>query len=238
MRRFSIAVVSGLLFLAGAAQGAENWESFGFTIAAKDLPQLVAATDKFMASEVGKAMPGTLSLMVAEIDGADPATHSYITSTESMAAREKWNASLEGNADWQALLDAFASVATAGANARMIFLKSWAGGGDTDGVWHLFGLTVSDGGAYLKAMDTLMASETGKKFPGSLYLSSVAAAGMSTVTHVVSVGYQSEAEAEAWNDVMVQSPAWAAFQSATDSISENAGAWVLRTVKTWGTPPQ
>lgn len=236
MTRKIVLLIAGLL-LAGAAHGAENWESFSFTTTAKNLPQIVAATDKFMASEAGKAMPGTLSLMVAEIDGADPATHSYISSLESMAAREKWNGSLEGNADWQALVDTFDGLAEARANSRMTYVESW-GDGASDVVWHLFGIEVSDATKYLGAMEALMSSETGKKFPGSLYLSSVAAAGMSSVTHVVSVGYESEAEAEAWNAVMLASPAWAAFQRATDPISENAGGWVLRTVKTWGTPPE
>jgi hypothetical protein len=237
MGRFTVAVFSGILLLAGTAQGGENWESFGFTIADKNLPQLVAATDKFMASEAGQAMPGTLSLMVSVIDGADPTTHSYISSAESLAAREKWNASLEGNADWQALLDTYASVAESRATSRMTFLKNWGEGND-DVVWHLFGLKVKDGAAYVAAMDTLMASSVGQKFPGSLYLSSVDAAGMSDVTHVLSVGYASEAEGEAWTEVMFPTPEWAAFQRATDPISENAGGWVLRTVKTWGTPPQ
>lgn len=237
MRRFMVAAIVGLLFLAGTAQAGENWESFGFTVADKNLPQLIAATDKFMASDAGKAMPGTLSLMASVIDGADPTTHSYITSAESLAAREKWNASLEGNADWQALLDTFASVAESRASSRMTFVKNWGAGND-DVVWHLFGLKVKDGAAYVAAMDTLMASDVGQKFPGSLYLSSVDAAGMSDVTHVVSVGYASEAEGEAWGEVMFPSAEWAAFQSATGSISENAGGWVLRTVKTWGTPPQ
>ena len=135
-----------------------------------------------------------------------------------------------------ALLDTFASVAEAGSTSRMTFLKNW-GEGDGDVVWHLFGLKVKDAAAYLAALDTMMASGTGKKFPGSLYLSSVAAAGMTDVTHILSVGYASEAEGEAWVEGMVQSNEWAAFQRATDPISDNAGAWVLRTVKTWGTPP-
>ena len=81
-----------------------------------------------------------------------------------------------------------------------------------------------------------MTSETGKKFPGSMYLSSVAAAGMGAASHVVSVGFASEAEAETWNEMLFPSADWAAFQKATDEGSEYLGAFVLRTVKTWGTP--
>jgi hypothetical protein len=237
MTRFATVILSGCLLLAGSARAAENWQALGFTTTPKNLPQLIAATDAFMASDAGKALPGTLSLLAAEIDGGDPATHSFISSMESFAAREKWVASLEGNADWIALRDAYFDLVQPGGTSRMVFVKSW-GEGANDVVWHLFGLEVSDAAKYLGAMDALMASETGKKFPGSLYLSSVAAAGMSSVTHVVSVGYESEAEAEAWNDVMLQSADWATFQAATDPVSKNAGAWVLRTLKTWGTPPE
>jgi hypothetical protein len=182
-------------------------------------------------------MPGTLSIMASVIDGADPATHSFITSMESLAAREQWTASLEDNADWIELRDTVTSLAELGANSRMVFVENWGESGDQDVVWHLFGLVVNDNAAHLKALDQLMASETGKKFPGSLYLSSVAAAGMSSVTHVVSVGYASEAEAEAWSATMLPSADWAAFQRATQAVSERAGSWVLRTLKTWGAPP-
>jgi hypothetical protein len=235
LRAFTFFLTS--LFVATSVHGAENWQALSFTTTAQNLPKVVAATEKFMATDTGKAMPGSLSIMASVIDGADPATHSFITSMESLAAREEWFTSLEGNADWNALRDTVASLAELGATSRMIFVKQWAEGGDTDVAWHLFGLVVKDEAAYLKALDTLMASETGKKFPGSLYLSSVAAAGMSTVTHIVSVGYTSEAEAEAWNETMASTDDWAAFQRATEGVSENAGAWVLRTVKTWGAAP-
>lgn len=237
MTRRTVAFFLATLFVATSAHAAENWQSLSFTTTPQNLPKVIAATEKFMASEAGKSMPGTLSVMASVIDGADPSTNSFITSMESFAAREKWVASLQGNADWIALRDAVGDLAELGATSRMIFVKNWGEAGDADVVWHLFGLTVSDDAAYLKALDTLLASETGKKFPGSLYLSSVAAAGMSSVSHVVSVGYASEAEAEAWNEVMLQSSDWAAFQRVTDRVSETAGSWVLRTLKTWGAPP-
>jgi hypothetical protein len=235
MRALAFLVTS--LLVAGSAVAAENWQALSFSTTAQNLPKVIAATEKFMGTDVGKAMPGTLSIMASTVDGADPATHSFITSMESLAARERWIASLEGNADWIALRDTVAGLAELRATSRMIFVKDWGQSGDSQVVWHLFGLVVNDDAAYLKAMDQLMASETGKKFPGSLYLSSVAAAGMSPVTHVVSVGYASEAEAEVWTATMLPSDDWAAFQRATRGISDRAGSWVLRTLKTWGEAP-
>jgi hypothetical protein len=225
------------LFVAASAGAAENWQALGFTTTAKNVPKLMAATEKFMASEAGKSLPGSLSIMANVIDGASPATHTFITSMESLAAREQWTASLEGNADWIALRDTVTELGERGASSRMIFLKSWGGTGDGDPVWHLFGLVVEDDAAYVKALDQLMASEIGKQFPGSLYLSSVAAAGMSPVTHIVSVGHASEAESEAWNAKLLSSADWAAFQLATRGISDVAGSWVLRTLKTWNAAP-
>jgi len=232
-----IVLLASALLLTTAAHGAENWQALSFTTTPQNLPKVIAATDKFMASEAGKSMPGTLSIMASTVDGADPATNSFITSMPSLAAREQWIASLQDNADWIALRDTVAGLAELGATSRMIFVQNWGESTDTDRVWHLFGLAVSDAAAYQKALETLMASETGKNFPGSLYLSSVAASGMSSVTHVVSVGYASEAEGEKWNEVMGPSADWAAFQKTIDPISELQGTWVLNTLQTWGAPP-
>ena len=225
-----------LAFLAGSAGAAANWQSNGFVVEPQNVPKLVAAIDEFMATDLGKEMPGTMTLMASVIDGGDPATHSIITSMESMAAREAWATKLEGDAGWTKLVDTFVTHSQLGSNARMIFQKSWGEGGDGDVVWHLYALTLTDAEAYAAELDKLMASETGAKFPGSLWLSSVAAAGMGGVTHVLSVGYQSEAEAEAWNATMLPSADWAAFSDATDTMSTLDGSFVLRALKTWGTP--
>jgi hypothetical protein len=237
MFRRIAALVSTSLFIAGAAGAAGHWQTVSFTITPQNLPKVIAATDKFMASDTGKAMPGTLSLMASVIDGADPATHSFISSMDSIADREKWTSSLEGSADWAAFLDTVSRHTDLGATSRMVFEKNWGDAGDADAVWEIHALTVSNPAAYEQALDGLMASETGKDFEGSLWLSTVAAAGLSHITHVVSVGSASETAAAAWNEKMASSDAWATFIEATDGISEFHGTFLLRTLKTWGTPP-
>ena len=237
MKRPIIVLAAGLLFLCASAHAAANWQTTGFRIDPQNVPKILAATDKFMSSPIGQQLPGSLSLMVIQIDGADPSTHSFITSVESMAAREVWTQKLPGNSDWTEFLNVVSSLSDLGATSRMIFMKSWGESGESDVVWQLHASRIDNPPGYLAALDALMGSETGKKFPGSLHLSSVAAAGLSPVSHVISVGFESAAEAEAWNEMMFQSADWAAFQKATDSTSEFLGTFVLRTLKTWGTGP-
>ena len=62
----------------------------------------------------------------------------------------------------------------------------------------------------------------------------VAAAGMSPVTHIISVGFESEAEAEKWNDSMIQTKDWASYQKESEEASSFGGAFLIRTIKTWG----
>lgn len=229
-------LISLALLLTGPAHAAANWQAFSFAAEPQNVPKLIAAIEKFMATEAGKEMPGTMSLMASVIDGADPSTHSIITSTDSLAARETWLQKHQPGAAWTELVNSFVALTDLGSTSRMIFQKTWGDGGEGDVVWHLYALDVSDPAAYSKALDKLMASATGKQFPGSLWLSSIAAAGMGSASHVLSVGYASEAEAEKWNATMLPSADWAAFDKATDGISNLAGSFVLRSIKTWGTP--
>jgi hypothetical protein len=53
------------------------------------------------------------------------------------------------------------------------------------------------------------------------------------VTHLISVGFESEAEAETWGDSMVASKDWTAYQEASGKVSTYAGAFMIRTIQTW-----
>lgn len=66
------------------------------------------------------------------------------------------------------------------------------------------------------------------------YLSAVVAGGMSPVTHVISVGYDSEAEMDAWLEVRNASDDWAAYVAASEPLGEYLGASLFRDLKSWG----
>jgi hypothetical protein len=113
-------------------------------------------------------------------------------------------------------------------------LKSWGEVKDMDHVWVAHAFDVSDPLRFLAALDRLMTSPTGRKFPGQMYLSAVVAAGVSPVSHVISVGYDSEAEMDAWFAVRDPSSDWAAYIAASESVSEYLGASMARDLKSWG----
>jgi hypothetical protein len=121
----------------------------------------------------------------------------------------------------------------------MVFrtLKSWGDVVDTDPVWMAYAFNVSDPPALLGALDKLMASETGKRFPGQVHLASVVAAGMSPLTHNIVVGYASEAEMEKWVDSLAGNADWAAYLEASRASAQLLGANMIRDIKAWGSAP-
>ena len=94
--------------------------------------------------------------------------------------------------------------------------------------------SVKDEPAFLAALNKLMASPTGKKFPGQVYLSSVRAGGLTPVTHLISVGYASEAEMEAWLATRDASKDWKAYLDTSDKFGELLGSSMARDLKSWG----
>ncbi len=239
--RIALLVVSVLLlsWMAPAASAAPHWQTTSFRVSPANLPKLVAATEKLMSSEIGKTMPGTLSLMASVIDGPDPATHSFITAGESVADREGFMRQLEDDPAWAEFQSAFDELTEpGGGTSRMVYLKNWGTTGEDNLIWELHAFAVTDTAVFTAALDTLMASPTGTKFPGEVYLSSVRIAGLTPVTHLISVGFETEAEAEIWNDTMFASEDWTAFQAASGAVSSFQGSFLLRTLRVWGSLPE
>jgi hypothetical protein len=230
-------LAGGLLLLAHAAGAGQNWQVSSFATEPQNVPKVVAATDKLMAA-LGKEFNGSVSLMQAVLDGADPATHSYISVFNSMAEREAWFQKMQADPAWDAFLSTFAPLSDPVSTSRMNTLKSWGPESDADVVWRLHVFDVSDPMAFTKALDTLMASSTGQKGPAQVYLSEVDAAGVTDFTHVISVGYESEAEAEAWIAELRGTEDWTAYIEASQKAGEFGGTFVIRTLKTWGTLPE
>jgi hypothetical protein len=196
---------------------------------------VLAAIEKFMATKAGKKMPGSYSLMVSLVDGANPTTHSIIWATNSTAERETYTKSMEGNADWAALVASLSNATDGWTTYRMAFDKTWGDSGDADSLWFVHSVIIPDPAAYESALDTLMSSAVAKKFKGSMTLSTVAAGGVTPASHLLSVGYENEAEKEAWDDALAGSAEFAAFEKATAGSSEYKGTTIISTVKSWGT---
>ena len=80
----------GLLFLGQSAAAGPTWSAFAFTTTPQNAPQVVAATDKFMNSAIGKEFPGRLMLHMYMANGTNPATHALAPFYKSAADREAY----------------------------------------------------------------------------------------------------------------------------------------------------
>lgn len=236
MKRIAIPLFLVPFVLAGSLAAAAEpwWSQIDLAATPSHAPQVVAAADKFMSSEIGKTFPGRLMLQANVADGADPATHSFVPIYKSAADREAFVQKLQGNAAWAEFQRTLEQLTQPGGQVLYRNVKSWGDINDTDDVWMSHALHVTDPAAYLAALDALMASPTGKKFPGQVYLSSVVAGGVTPMTHVVSVGYDSAKEMADWLAVRDASADWAAFDRASDEASDYLGGSLANTVKTWG----
>jgi hypothetical protein len=230
LRKCNALLVAGLLLISTAATAGPNWQSLSFSTSPADAPKLVAELDKLMAA-IAMA-PDSSAALMANVAGGST-SHSFISSFESRAAREAWASRLLTSDAWTRFAKATSGIVERGSTSRMNFVKSWGEENDKDVFWEIFSFTVTDAAAFTAAIDTLLASETGAKFPGQVHLSSVAAAGMSQSTHLIAVGYESEAEAETWNATMLPSKDWATYMDASQKVGTNTGAFMVRSIKTW-----
>jgi len=233
MKKIGLAVVVILLWSHTSSAG-PSWSQISFTTAASQAPAVLAAADRFMSSPLGKTFPGKLLLQVNAVDGANPATHTFVPIYKSTAEREKFVQSVQGNEAWTAFQSEMERLTQPAGIVLYRNVKSWGVINETDHVWMAHAFAVSDPPRFLAALDRLMASSTGKKFPGQVYLSAVVAGGLSPVSHVISVGYDSEVEMDAWREVRDPSADWAAYLAASQGVSDYLGASMARDLKTWG----
>jgi len=233
MKRFTLVAV-GLLFFSQEAAGQASWSQIGATAPPQNTAALVAAGDMLMNSQVGAQFPGQLLLQTNVADGNNPATHTWVPIYESAAQREAWIAKLQGTATWSQFLWTVQQLSEPASTILYRTVWSAADVNDTDMVWAAHSFSVDDPAAFLAAVQAFLASPTGKKFTGQVHVSSVVAGGLTPVTTVISAGYASEAEMEAWIDVRNGTADWATYVEASGKVSEFLGTSLARTVKRWG----
>ncbi len=238
-RRFSLflSVASMFLIAAPAAWAAQPAAQLAtFTATPAGAAALGAAVDTLMASSVGKEFPGHLWLQVRLADGADPATHGFFSVYRDTAAREAFTKKLYATPEWKAFTDTYASNAKTVATGRMRVQARWGEAAQSDDYWEAYFVDANDAAAITGALQAYFASATGKQHPGQVWLFSASALGASPVSHIVSVGFSGEAEAEAWRDKSTGTDDWKALMAAFDKHSEYHGAIHVRDMKEWGRP--
>jgi hypothetical protein len=234
MTRIALAAIGIFLLAPQSAEAAATWTNIGFTTTAASAPKILKATDALMSSATGKQFPGRLLLMQNVADGDNPATHVFVPIYASGAEREAFGQKLQADPAWGTFTDAMAANSQPGGTVMYRTLKSWGNVEDADTVWMTHAFNASDPAGFMKALEAFRASKTGQAFEGQVHVSGVVAGGLSPVSHVISVGYASEAEMEAWADQRNASPDWAAYIAASRPTAEYLGGTLARTLKAWG----
>ena len=233
MKHLSL-IVSALVLLAGPATAGPIWHSINLSVSPADAPKVVAALDVLIRS-TGDSLTGSVSLMSYVASGEGSTSHNIISSFESRAAAESWTQSLFKSDAWKKYAKATDGLTRLEGTARMNFVKTWGKDDPADVFWEIYAFDVSDPPGFVAAIDRLMESDAGKASPASVYLSEVAAAGIAPITHIISVGYNSEAEAESSSATLTATRDWAKYIEAAEKAAENKGAYMMRTIKAWGT---
>ncbi len=227
-----VLLASSLLLVSTVASAGPNWQTIGLSISPSDLPQVRAALETLMSS-VATDLEGNVSLM-ANVAGGDT-SHTIISSFDSRAERETWLGKLFASDAWAEYGKATAGLTAPGETSRMDFVKSWGEeNAESDVFWEIHAFTVTDAPAFLAALDSLEASDAGKASPAQVHLSEIAAAGISPVTHLISVGYASEAQAETATATMDATEDWATYLEASGKAGTYQGTFMMRTLATWG----
>lgn len=205
------------------------------TVKPLDIPTVIAATDKMMASATGQKFKGRLLLLQRIADGNDPATLSIVSIYKSAAELETYSNLMQDDPARAEYFKTIVPIAQLQTTSRLSTLKSWGDINDTDTIWAAHYFTVTDPAAFVAALDAFQKSPVGLKFPGQGHLAALSFGGISPATHVISLGYASIAEMEAYNDMVAKDPAWATFMAAVRPVSTHLGAELSRTLKQWGT---
>jgi len=226
-------VAMGLLVWSQAAAAA-SWSVISLSAEPQNVGAIVDATDKLMSSAAGKKYPGRLYLQMHVADGANPATHSFVPVYKSAADREAFLSVLEKDPAWVKFRDSIAKLSRPASRVMHRTQARWGKMSDDNHVWQSHAFTVRDPAAFHAALDKFMTSKTGKGFAGEVFLSGVVAAGMSPVTHVITVGYESEAQQEAWQDSLMDNADWDAYLDSSRQSAEYLGNNLVRDIRAWG----
>lgn len=222
------------LVVSVAAGAAPTFTVLSFRVDPQDASKVVEAADALMGSETGQEFPGRLLLQQSVANGASPATHSFVPIYRSLAQQAEFVEKLQADPAWATFQETMARIAQPVAEVIYRFERSEGAVVDEDRVWAVHAFDVNDPAAFLTAFDTLMASETGKAFPGQVHVASVVAGGATPVSHVVTVGYASVAEMETWVEGLEGNADWEGYVEASRRVSEYLGSTISNTAKAWG----
>lgn len=232
---FSIAAATLLFSINLTAAAAPGWLATGLTVMPQNAPKVVEALDALFSSKVGRKLPGRVVLRVNLADGTNPETHTIVSLFRSAAESEAYRAELMADPAWGEFMAKMSELnESAGSTMRGIIGYNSGERADSDVVWVNHYVTVSEPAVLLSAMRSYSQSATGQAAPGQVHLSAVTAGGLGSASHIISVGWASEAEWEGEIERTMGNPQWGALIRTMRAVSEYHGATLQRDIKSWG----
>ena len=227
---------SALMLAASGAQAGQVWNTLEFKVQPGQAGAVAKAVGDFQKTEVAQDRTATVTFYRILFNGVSPATHSITVLWPSRMENETSSAKMNASSEFQGTMASIYSAAEEVYNSSNQTLKGWGTVTNKDTLWTSILLNVTDPGKLLEAMDALMASEDFKEFPGQVWLSEIAfgnAVEGGVATHIITVGYQSQAEMEAWGDKSAKSVAWMQFYRASESVSTTINRTLVQEVQSW-----
>ena len=210
-------LVLSLLFASSLVHSAQVWDLYNFKVQPGKATAVLKAFNDLQMSEAGSNRMASVHLQQSVFGGSSGTTHSIVALYPSRAEFERARMALAGTKAWKKFQAAMSANSEAINNSAMETLMGWGTVSNKDTVWEAIRVNVSDPGAVVTAFNALMTSKSAEAFPGEVWLSAISygnAADGDVATHVITVGYESMAEMEAWNDQIRKTQAWADFGSA------------------------
>ena len=214
-----------------------TWIEYLFKVdSPQDAAKIVAATDKFMSSDFVKDnFKGSLHLNSYIASGKIEETHSYAILQPSLAEHEIWLAKVSDPNNEE--VRKFASVLNAhseGLGTRInTFIQTYGNPSNKDTVWAIYPFRTKQSNVedIIEATEEL--DEAIKDtFPGQFGLSErMAGGGMQT--HLYTVGYESLAEMEQWEDSAPRDAGVSPFDKEMDKLVEWHEREIVRNIRVY-----
>ena len=226
-----LALASSLSF------SAPTWIEYLIKVdSAQNAAKIVAATDKFMESDfVKNNFKGALHLNAYISNGQVEETHSFVLLQPSLAEHEIWIAKLNdpNNEEVRKYFSVLNSISENVGTRINKFIQNYGTPTNKDTVWAIYPFRTqpSNVGDVLEATEDLDKAVK-ESFPGQFNLSErIAGGGMQT--HLFTVGYESLAEMEEWEDSAARDTGVSPFDREMDKLVEWQEFEIVRNVRVY-----
>ncbi len=214
-----------------------TWIEYLFKVdSPQEAAKIVAATDKFMSSDfVKNNFKGSLHLNTYIAAGKEEETHAYAILQPSLAEHEIWMAKVSNpnNEEVRKFLSVLSANSEEVGTRINTFIQTYGNPSNKDTVWAIYPFRTKQSNVedIIEATEDL--DEAIKDtFPGQFGLSErMAGGGMQT--HLYTVGYESLAEMEQWEDSAPRDAGVSPFDKKMDKLVEWHEREIVRNIRVY-----